>query len=501
MADKEIGLKVSVTGGDAAAAEIKKVEKSTEDLGTTTNSVAGTASKLKGIAAAAGAIGVATAAAAKTFGQIRDELDSIDITQLRAVDSAMADNIESAKSWATALEDPIGALLEFTTGETVASAFAGMNEQLELVAKQHEEAIDRLIAKGITQRDELKAMADAIKDANKILDAKDDADGKARDRADAKAIRDGAAPEDVAAKRAKDDGEKEIAKINRDLDAKAPGVQAAYDNLQRGKGNADRVANTDGAKPADVEKANKQLADLQKEYDDKRREFETAQKVAEESRRGAREEAAGKAEELAADKAQRLQKENAVAEKKAADEKAKADKEAARQADAQLREERRASGGSSGGRSSRVGRGSDDDDSDTTPSKGGDPFRKLSAVEDGHRRAALRAKDREDRAGARQRDREERGGRKPGSLELRDRDEDSGIPRGAVGQFQKDVNKVAAGGKGGGGDQMGQVLALMQQLSSAVAAQGGGGSGKDYSKEIASIKKTVETIGQQIRNK
>lgn len=490
MADKEIGLKVSVTGGDAAAAEIKKVEKSTEDLGTTTNSVAGTASKLKGIAAAAGAIGVATAAAAKTFGQIRDEIDSIDITQLRAVDSAMADNIESAKSWATALEDPIGALLEYTTGETVASAFAGMNEQLALVAKQHEQAIDRLIAKGITQRDELKAMAAEIKAANAILDAKDDADGKARDRADAAAIRDGANPEDVAAKRAQDDGEKEISKINRGLDSKAPEVQAAYDNLTAAKGNAERVANTDGAKAADIEKAKKQVEDLQKEYDNQSREFETAKKVAEEARRGAREEASGKTEALAADKAERLQKEKAAAEKKAADEKARADKEAAKQADAQLREERRLSGGSSSGRSSRGGRSSDDEDNDE-PSKGSDPFRKLSAVEDGHRRAALRAKDREDRAGARQRDREERGGRKPGSLELRDREDSTGIPRGAVDQFREDVKKVS-----GGGDQMGEILSIMRQLSSALA----GGGGKDYSSEIAALKRQVEVNLQRCKN-
>ncbi len=496
---RNIDIKVGVTGGDAAAAEIKKVEKSTEDLGTTTNSVAGTASKLKGIAASAGAIGVATAAAAKTFGQIRTEIDSIDITQLRAVDSAMADNIESAKSWATALEDPIGALLELTTGETVASAFAGMNEQLALVAKQHEEAISRLIAKGITQRDELKAMAAEIKAANAILDAKDDADGKARDRADAAAIRDGANPEDVAAKRAQDDGEKEISKINRDLDSKAPEVQAAYNNLTAAKGNAERVANTDGAKAADIEKAKKQVEDLQKEYDSQSRQFETAKKVAEEARRGAREEASGKAEALAADKAERLQKEKVASEKKAADEKAKQDRDAARQAAEQLREERRLSGGSSGGRSSRGGRGSTDDDSDDKPSKGSQPFRKLSAVEDGHRRAALRAKDREDRAGARQRDREERGGRKPGSLELRDReDSTSAIPRGAVDQFRQDVATVSGGGEGGG--QMGEVLSLMKELSSALARQGGGGA-SNYSGEIASIKKDIATLTQQVRNK
>jgi hypothetical protein len=291
-----------------------------------------TIGRAKEIAGAVGAIGIAAGIAAKTFGQVRDAFDSIDLEKLRAIDQAMADQVETAGRLANALQDPIGALLELTTGESVASAFAGMNDQISRVAQQHEEAIDRLIAKGITQRDELQDMAAAIRDANAILDAKDGADAKARDRADAQAIRGGAAPEDVAARRAQDDAAKAIEKINRDLDAKAAAVQAAFDNSEQAKGNAANVANNPNAKSEDLARANEAAKQLQEEFEEQRRQFETAKKIAAEARRGVREEAAGKVEGFTGDKSDREAREKKQADDKAARQKQIDDAKARRDA-------------------------------------------------------------------------------------------------------------------------------------------------------------------------
>ena len=414
---RNIEIKIAATGGDQAAAEVRKVESAAESLGKTSPSSTGfggmldklpaqaeaatvktrdlnaevdemirkmgevsketenagetfkeagekaetlagkventarpsTRGRMSEIAMATGAIGIAAAAAAQTFEEVADAIASVNTDQLRAVDSAMADQIEKAKEWAEALKNPVATLLKLTTGETVASAFAGMNEQLALNAKQHEEAIDRLIETGITQRDALKEMAAEIKAANAILDAKDTADGKARDRADKKEIRDGAAPEDVKARRAEDDAKKKIEKIDRDLDAKAPGVQSAYDNLQQGKSNLDQVSKQEKVTPEELGKAKKQVEDLQKEFDHLKQDYETAKQIAGENRRGVREETAGKVEELGADKSERLQKEkaseDAAAARKEAQKKQKAAEEAAQaarraqQADLQTRQE------------------------------------------------------------------------------------------------------------------------------------------------------------------
>lgn len=239
MAESEVEVKLKATGADETAAGISKVEKSAEDLGKTTTSVAGTASKLKSIAAAAGAIGVATAAAAKTLGQVREALESIDTEQLRAVDSAMADNIDSAKNWATALEDPIGMLLKLTTGETIASAFEGLNEQLKLNAEMTTQAVDRFIEKGAIQVDLIKKQAADLKAANALLDAKADTAAAERDGKNAERIRNGEAPEDVAADEAKIQAAEKIARIEREQEESRVGLQAKFDAAAESRRNAE----------------------------------------------------------------------------------------------------------------------------------------------------------------------------------------------------------------------------------------------------------------------
>jgi hypothetical protein len=360
MADgTDISIKLAATGGDQAATEIKKLEGAAQDTGGALADMgqkadAGTAgisvARVQQIAGAVGAVGAAAAAAGKTLGQVKEAFESIDTVQLRRIDAEMAKQIERAKDWSTALEDPIGMLLKLTTGETVASAFESMNEAIRNVAKQHEEAIDRLIERGIVQKDALKKMAAEIAAANEILDAKDDADAKARDRADEKEIRDGAAPEDVQARRAKDDAETELRKINRGLDEKAPSVQAAFDNLNQGKRNLDAVSNApDSAKPEGqeaVKKARDRVKELQDEYDELQREFNTAKRVADEQRRGVREVQGGTVDGLAADKVDRLAKEKESADRRAETEARKAEAAEKRAAAEAAQDTRRSQAGS-----------------------------------------------------------------------------------------------------------------------------------------------------------
>lgn len=384
MADSEVEVKLKATGADETAAEIQKVEKSTEELGKTTTSVAGTASKLKSIAAAAGAIGVATAAAAKTFGQVREALESIDTEQLRAVDSAMADNIDSAKNWATALEDPIGMLLKLTTGETIASAFEGLNEQLKLNAEMTTQAVDRFIEKGAIQVDLIKKQAADLKAANALLDAKADTAAAERDGKNAQRIRNGEAPEDVAADEAQIQAAEKIARIEREQEESRVGIQAKFDaaaesrrNAESGKAASGRIddaqAKFDAADEAmktdnftslttleerkdtarkELEavkikdgvaaaatKANEAQAEANlRAYNEQKEQIEKEDELANQRKATVRVKADNKVTDLGSDKSQRL-----VAEKAKADQaKAKADAAAAKVAADALRESQRA---------------------------------------------------------------------------------------------------------------------------------------------------------------
>lgn len=487
---KDIKIRIAATGAGESAAEFEKAEQAIRDLTGEVEDGAKAAenftkkldsaeadraasARKKEVAISIGAIGTASAAAVRALNDVREAFESVDTVSLRGIDSAMADQIERAKSWVNALSDPIGELLKFATGETVASAFAGMNEQIELTAKQQADAIDRIIDKGIKQADEIKKLTGAILAANAILDARDKAEAAERDNKDAAAVRSGASPEDVAAARAKDDAAKEVDRINRGLDPKIAEVQTAFENLQNRKINAQTLETTPGAKPEDLTDALAKVREAQQDFENQKAELEDLKQIADLERRAARAVAAGKVDGLSADKAERLQKEKAAAEKQAADEKARNDRESARSEES----------GFSGRSFARDS--SEETDSTVRP----DPFKKLSAVEDGNRRAAER-----------QRDREERGGRKEGSLELRDRNEGSGIPRDAIDQFRSDVKKASQGNGDGGGDQMGEVLSLMKSLAAGLAAQSGGG-GKDYSKEIEDLKRDVKILEQRQRNR
>lgn len=439
---KNIELKIVTTGGDAAAAEVRKPgtaaaesAKAMEDLGNKTSAAAPTlrASRLKEIAVGTGAIGIAAKAAGETLGQVKEAFESIDTVKLRGIDAEMATQIEKAKDWSNALSDPIGALLKFTTGETVGSAFAGLNEQIALTAKSQAEAIDLIIKKGIKQADELKKLTDAIKAANAILDARDKADAAERDNKDAEDIRNGAAPEDVEAQRAKDEAAKEIERINRGLDPKAAEVQTDYENEQTAKGNAERIRNTPGAKPDDQRKADEAARLAQEKFEQSKRDFETAKAVAEQERRAVRAQAKGKVSESVSQKADRLKEEE---EKR---------QEAAFEA-----------------------------------------RKNFNDYQD--------YRSKESDAGARKKEAEKR--KDAGAAGRAGRSAEKLVPDNAPAAARKKIEEISDGLQDGDqGGEMERLLAVVEQLAKFVKAKGDGkGNGRDLSRRI-------EILEQQIRSK
>jgi hypothetical protein len=280
--------------------------------------------RAKEIALAAGAIAYAARAAGQTIGQINDGLNSINTDALRKVDAAMADTVESAKGWVQALKDPIGALLELTTGTTVQDAFKDVNDSFANLAKDHEAHVGRLIASGIKLGDEMKKLSQILKDANAIKDAKEAADAKEQDNLDKEAIRSGEAPEDVRARRAAMDAQREIGKIDRNLFLKINESWSASDNYFNAVRNRDKVT-AEGGSPEDRARAQKQVDELLAVLDKTNQELATAKAVAAEQRRGINAGAEGTIREQEANKAARLQKE----QDKANEEYEKANREAA----------------------------------------------------------------------------------------------------------------------------------------------------------------------------
>lgn len=240
---------------------------------------------------------------------------SIDPAALREVDSAMADQIETAGKWAHALQNPIDALLKLKNGSTVGEAFAEVNASFDALAKQHKEQMERILAYGMKTADELAGMAKRLKAANRVLDAKDEADAAARDRRDAAAVRNGEAPEDVASRRADEDAAAAMARLQREQDASFKASQEAADNLLQANRNKERMMGWKDVKREDLDKASGAVAAAQKNFDLARAEFETVKAIHQERIRAIREEATGRKEILAGQKASRLTREQQNAAK------------------------------------------------------------------------------------------------------------------------------------------------------------------------------------------
>jgi hypothetical protein len=167
-------------------------------------------------------------------------------------------------------------------------------------------------------------VATEIAAANAVLDAASDADAKERDVQDAARIRGGAAPEDVRAERAAFDRDREIEKINRNLQNKGGPAQALFDDAQTARGNAQRVGSDPRATAEDRKKAADEAVEAERKANEALAAFEAAKKVAAEQRRGVRAEFEGTVADAAGDKKTRLEKEREAEAKRAADEQRRA---------------------------------------------------------------------------------------------------------------------------------------------------------------------------------
>jgi uncharacterized protein YukE len=208
MAEKKIEIRIAATGGDQAAGEVRKVETAVEGLDSSAAASGDGIDELNdqldelkkraenvkqgykelgeeqqsinqnmrlGRAAVVG-VGIGGAILAKSLSEISKGLQSLDVDKLREMDTAMADQVETAKSWSEVLTDPVNGIQRLISGNTVGEAFADVNEQLSRNAEMQAEAIDRMIQNGRRTAKEIAALSKEIAAANAILDAKDAAD-------------------------------------------------------------------------------------------------------------------------------------------------------------------------------------------------------------------------------------------------------------------------------------------------------------------------------------
>lgn len=222
--------------------EVKELEK-LADAAEKQQAKEAESARRREVGAAMGAIGIAAGLAAKALANVYEQLGKVDTVELRKLDSVWADQIEGAKSFAAALEDPLGALAALANGgTTVQEAFADMNEQLALNAGAMSAETDRLIEKAKPQVAAIEALAKDIKTANQLLSAQQETDSAIQDGADAEAIRGGADPNDVRAARARKDEAAKIAAIEADQEAPRAGMQERFDLARSAKAAADEAA-------------------------------------------------------------------------------------------------------------------------------------------------------------------------------------------------------------------------------------------------------------------
>ena len=225
-----------------------------------------TDTKLKG--AALGAIVATAAAAARTLGNVFENIEKINTADLSKIDSQLAGQIDQMKTLANAASDPIGALVALANGgTTVDQAFAEMNDEIRRNAEQRERDVERVLQRGIIQVEEIKKLSADLRAANALLDAKDSADSAARDRADARKIREGADPDDVRSKRAEDDAATAYEGIARDVAEKSGPLKELGSNADTARATADGLQ-------AKAAVAQQKLAVLEKERDALRDELE-----------------------------------------------------------------------------------------------------------------------------------------------------------------------------------------------------------------------------------
>lgn len=437
----------------------------------------------KEIALALGAIGVAAGAAARTAGQVKDAFDGIDLVKLRGIDAAMAEQIDTAKNWALALSDPIAALLKLTTGETIASAFAGLNEQIDATAKGQAEAIDRMLAKGVVQEAEIGKLANAIREANALLDAQASLAATKRDGEDAAAVRAGQAPEDVAAERAKFDEEQALAAIERrQIEARA-GLQERFENVGDRRQNR---ANLENEAKKRQEQAAADLKSLEEEF---ARNTQEGRKIGIFDFKKAADFEAKQAENLRSQNVARgVLKETSTPEQRAAIEKARADEKAANdEFEKQQREVAQVDAVANVQRA-EVRQGT----VNKVAGLGADKADRLKQEADRKAAQDQREADEQARVAERaQRERERDAGRESGEAGRQGREFERLLPEGVPEKFRKAVESVSDGLQDGDqGGELNKLIDLMEQLAENVKAKGD-----------SALARRIDILEQRIRNK
>lgn len=306
--------KIAKHRAEAARERAEQADQESRDLKENVETQKGRA---KEIAGAVGAIAAAAKFAAESLSEVATAIDSVDMEALNKIDPKVAEEFQKMEFWARAATSPIKSIIDSTSewllGDTVGGAFENMNAALANAAIQHAASIDRMISSGIRQTDEIKRLADEVKAANAILDAKGDADAAARDRADAAAKRQpGANAAEIDKARAQWDADQAVAKIERDRMSAEDAAQTANENADTAVNNAVAVNYDPTSTPEDRAKANDAAKAAQAERERLADIATTARRVAAERIRATREKAAGRIEQIDGDQA---------AQRKAADDK------------------------------------------------------------------------------------------------------------------------------------------------------------------------------------
>jgi hypothetical protein len=306
MAEKKIEIRIAATGGTQAANEIGKVSDAAVEA---QEAQANIARKSNIAGAAMIGAGIGGAILSRTFGEIADGINSINVEHLAALDPVMAAQVQRAQEWGEALKDPVSLIQTMISGSTIKEAFDAQNEQLALNYEAQQQAVMRMIDGGMKTADELKEVARQIAAANAILAAADAADAAERDVSDAARIRAGEAPEDVRAERAAIERDRELERIQRGLAPEAERTQGLYDRAARATGNAERAKADPRASKEIIEAASQKAEEARKDFAAAKQKYDEALAVAIEQRRGVRAKYEGTVGEARGDKETRLRRE------------------------------------------------------------------------------------------------------------------------------------------------------------------------------------------------
>jgi hypothetical protein len=269
------------------------------------------ASRLKEVGVALGAVAAAAGFARASFASLADSVKSLDLNQIGKLDPEFAANLQEIRdfgadmeAFAAGMESPMQTVVGLwerllLAGRTVAEEVAIINDSIATAEADHEQIIQGIIDRGITQADSLKKLATEIAEANKVLDAKDSADAAAAKRDDARKIREGADPFEVEKAAASRDAQREIDRLEREQAAKESNAAEQSKNADQAARNAYRVIQNPAASDEDRVKAGREAEDAAAAAAEANKKADTDRRITEEKIREAREKEAARQEAAA----------------------------------------------------------------------------------------------------------------------------------------------------------------------------------------------------------